>query len=718
MIMLRKQQRNRDMRKVYVPLAAMLAMLLPLSVVAEENPISGEVMLTPTLADVNGSKAKFHEYSDAEGDGLYGSVRARKESGSFFFQLQADDILYDTQNYHMDGGVYGKYKFDLFYKEIPHNLTFDARTPLTGVGGGTVTYTGAGGTLNAEAPAVSTWNTFDYKIDRQKTGAGIRLDMLKPYYFDVSFSQEDREGIKPTATSWNAVAGGGSRRIIELPEPVDYVTDMLKAEVGYGLNPFFGAISYTYSQFDNAHNNLFYEHPNTAGTMEALSLPPDNDYYKLAFKGKAVLPMSSALSVNIGHSVAESSVDLRSQYLSDVGAVTPITLTDTVFDGKVKTTNYDIVLTSSPLSYANGKLYYKNYDKKNKSDQITVNDGGDIFQNHLFDYDKETIGAEVSFKLPADFSLTPSYKHVKVERHRGDLPESKDNIFGLAARWNGLDYMTVNAKYERQERSADWQQLTAVIPGDQANADIIEPFIRRFDAAPMERDTIDLSLDINPRDNLNLGLGYQHRNTNYKTDFIGLRDEETDTFDISADYTLDKVTLAGYFSYEVTEYYQFHRRFSVFTSASPLDTEPTDGHFNWDLNEEINSYDYGLSVEAKIVPDTLRVRAQFDHVNSNGNADFTLYSPNSFPTNYGNNDLLDIPNWDDYKKDSFQIKAIYDITKGLVSTFGYAYEKYKYNDAALDYYDYKINSTDFLSGAYKDQSYEANVFFATMKYSF
>lgn len=715
--MSRINQRSWEMKKTYIPLAAMLAVLLPLTGHAAENTAGGEIELAPTFVNVDGSKAKFNEYRDVE-DGVYGGIRLWKETDDFHITLQADDILYDTQNYRIDGGNYGKYKFNLYYDEIPHNVTFDARTPLSGVGGDTLTYTGAG-TLNAASPAVSTWNTFDYKVDRKKGGGGIRLDLLKPYYFDVAFSQEDREGVKPTGTSWNSVAGGGSRRVLEMPEPVDYVTDSLKAEFGYGLNPFFGSVSYQYSQFDNAHNNLYYEHPNTAGTMEAISLAPDNDYYKFAFKGKALMPLSSALSVNAGRGVADSSFDLRSQFLSDIGAVVPITLSDTVFDGKVVTTNYDVVLTSSPLSFASGKIFYKYYEKENKSDQITVDDGSDVFHNHLFGYDKETMGAEVSFKLPADVSLTPSYKHIKVKRERGDLPESKDNIYGLNARWTGLEHMDVNAGYERLDRSADWQQLTAVIAGDQAVTDAIEPFIRRYDAAPLDRDTYKLSLNIYPTDNLNFGLGYRYKKTEYTEEAIlGLRDEKSNAFDLSADYTLERITLAGYFSYEKTEYYQFQRRFNNAAGANPLTDVTNDTNaYNWDVNEENKNYDYGVSVVVKLVPDKWRVKVQYDYVRSDGFADMTLYESASIPAGY-TNDTLDHQAWDDYKKDSFQIKAIYDITKSLVSTVGYAYEKYEYNDDALDNYDYKINSTDYLSGAYKDESYEANVVFANLKYSF
>ncbi|MEW6594970.1 MAG: MtrB/PioB family decaheme-associated outer membrane protein [Thermodesulfobacteriota bacterium] len=709
------------MKKAYIPVTAMLAVLLPLASYADDKSAGGSIEVAPTLADVSGSKAKFNEYRDIE-DGLYGAVRLWKETDTFFFNFQADDILYDTQSYRVHGGDYGRYKFNLFYDEIPHNLTYDAKTFYSGAGTANLTYSGANLVNVVPSTDTSTWNTFDYEVDRKNQGAGLRLDLLKPLYMDVSFKQEKREGIKPAGLAPGTTGGSSA---LELPEPVDYVTDNLKAEIGYSLDPIFASVSYLYSKFENDNDNLFFRHTVSANS-DAFTLAPDNDYYKFAFKGGAKLPMSSTLNLNAGRSVAETSVGLFSSFLDTNGATTTTTsyvLSDSVFDGKVVTTNYDVILTGNPLSFLHGKLFYKFYEKENKSDEIThtrVLAGLDPFHNHLFGYEKDTYGGEIGIKLPANFTLTPSYKHVKTERHRGDLPVSKDDIYGIAARWSGLDFLTVRAGYERLERSSDWQQLT-LVTGTQATANAIEPFIRRFDAAPLDQDTYKLSLDISPTDNLGIGLGYQHKKSEYTDTILGLRDDETDIFDVSADYTLGKVTLAGYFSYEKTDQFQFQRRFTSAAAANPLtDTTVGDGHYNWQINEENISYDYGLSAEVALVPDKWRIKAQFDHVNSNGTLDFTLYE--SIPTDF-TNDTVDQANWDDYRKDSLQLKAIYDINKNLVSTFGYAYEKYKYSDAALDNYRYffsntSLTATNYLTGAYKDQSYEANVFFATMKYSF
>jgi MtrB/PioB family decaheme-associated outer membrane protein len=721
------------MKKIYIPLTAILTLMLPLSGHAEETSAGGEIELTPTLANVTGSKAKFNEYRDTK-DGVYGAARLWRETDDFFFKFQADDILYDNQSFRVDGGNYGKYKFNLYYDEIPHNLSYDAKTFYSGAGTANLTYSGVPTVNVAPSTNTATWNTFDYEVHREKQGGGIRFDMAKPYYVDVSFNRENREGIKPAGV---APGTGGGSSALELPEPVDYVTDSLKAEIGYGLNPFFGSVSYFYSNFKNDNDNLFFRHPSAAVGIQddVFTLAPDNDYYKVAFKGKSLLPFSSALSVNAARSVAESSVGLQNNYLSQAnnGAVTVANLTnlsgDYLFDGKVVTTNYDAVLTSNPIPLLDGKIFYKYHEKENKSDEINLIQSGITFQNHLFGYEKKTYGAEVGFKLPAHVTLTPSYKHVKTERHRGDLPETKDKVYAVNGRWTGLDFMTVSAGYERLDRTAVWDQLEVTYNSgttpdtNQEIADRIEQYVRRFDAAPLDRDTYKLSLDIYPAENLSLGLGYRHKKSNYTDTILGLRDEESDTYDLSADYVLGAVTLAGYFSYEKTEYYQFQRRLNsggvTDTQADPA-TAPATNYYNWDLNEELKNFDYGVSAEVVLVPDKWRLRAQYDHVRSDGLADFTVFKTTG-------DDALDHQSWDDYKKKSFLVKAIYDVNKNISTTLGFAHERYRYNDAALDDYRYTFTGTtnastlvnmNYLTGAYADQSYEANVVFANLKYSF
>ncbi len=700
---------RKTMKKIYIPVAVMLGLLVPMTAGAEEAQLGGELELTPKVVDINGSMAKFQEYRDRE-DGVYGNLRLWQETENFFFRFDGENISYDDQSYRLKGGNHGKYKFNLYHDEIPHNSTFDARTPLSGAGTDRLVYSGA---TPLDNPDPADWNTFDYQIKREKQGGGLRFDLLKPFYLDVSFNHENRDGIKPAGTSWNLVSGGGDRRVLEMPEPVDYVTDTLSTEVGYALDPFYAALSYYYSTFNNNNEWLHYMHPNS-GNVEGFSLAPDNDYYKFNFKGKAKLPLRSALSLGASRGVTEGETVLRNQYLSDIGAPMAVNYSDPVFDGKLVTTNYDMVLTSRPLNFVNARLFYKYYEKENRSDEIVIDS---TYHNHLFGYEKRSYGAEVGFRLPQRVTLTPSYKYVKTERDRGDLTETRDKIYGVKAKWTGLDFLTLSASYERLDREADWQLLTAVIPGDQATADGIEPFVRRFDAAPQDRDTYRVTLDLYPMDNLSVVLGYRYMESEYTDTILGLRDEENSMYDIAADYTLGRLTLAGYFAYDITEAYQYQRRLVGFL----FDPDPSLGaigsSYNWSVEDEYENYDFGVSAQVEVVPGRLQLKAQYDHVRSDGTGDMTIYDDGSLPAGYDNS-TIDFENWDDYKKKTLQIKAIYTVNPKLSTTVGYAYERYRYSDATLDDYDYRVASDDYLSGAYADSSYEANVVFATMKYSF
>lgn len=322
---------------------------------------------------------------------------------------------------------------------------------------------------------------------------------------------------------------------------------------------------------------------------------------------------------------------------------------------------------------------------------------------------------ELGFKLPGHLRLSPAYHYVKVNRDRGDLPETRDNIYSIDLKWSGLDFMTAKIGYERLERDAEWGQLI-LVTGTQATANAIEPYVRRFDAAPQDRDTYNASLDIHPLESLNVGLGYKHRRADYKDTVLGLRDDKSDEFNIDAGYSIGKLAqLNAYASYEKTKSYQFQRRFAAAAGADPSGATQNADNFNWDVTQTDKSYNYGIGSDIYAIPKKLTLRLQHDYVDSDGRADFTYYTAAALTPLGRTNDNIDISNWDDYKKNSFMAKAIYNVTKALSVTAGYAYERYKYSDALLDGYVYvpatSGSSGAYLTGAYKDQSYRANVVF-------
>ena len=675
-----------------------------------EDTIEGEVSVEGILADVDGEgggKAKFTEYRDLkENGGVYGRARLKLDTDKYFMNLNAGDFGYNTQYYILDGGMWGKFKFDAFYDQVPHNLTFDARTYFEGAGHYTLT-----GVPNTN---VATWNTFDYSINRQQYGGGFKLDLIKPFFFDVSYQRENRDGIKPAGIA-SSSPGGFS---LELPEPIHYTTDNVKVVAGYGKKPLFLSFGFIYSDFYNDHNNLNFTHPVAPFPTDTLTLPPDNQYYKGFFKGNVQLPLNSTFNVNLGYSTARSDATLLNSFVSG-GGVTNLILSSPSFDGRIDTKSASFVLTSHPLQFLNTKLYFNYYKTDNKNEIIFQNDGTGNELNKPFDYRTYSPGIDIGVKLPLNFYLSGGYQYINTKRKENGFeflefdelvaeqevtpPDTADHLFSAGLKWSGLDFLAAKFGYQKLYRDADYQSPT--IPDN-----------RRFAYAGQNRSTYATTIDIFPIENLNVSLDYQYKITDYKENF-GLKQDKRQEFDASADYTIGK--FVKLYAFGDIEYIRLSQPEQ---NQSPL--------AEWSADQKDRGYGYGVGAEVYVIPKKLTLMFQYDYVKSNGNVDFTL-SPQLFGATAGtglgpgtgaNNQTIDISNWDDYKLSSFKFKAVYNFTKSLAASLGYAYQSYQYSDAQLNNYNFTpsgaASNSAFLTGAYKDQSYRANLIFGSLSYSF
>ncbi|NWF92634.1 MAG: MtrB/PioB family decaheme-associated outer membrane protein [Syntrophaceae bacterium] len=674
--------------------------------------LEGSITLDSKISNIAGNKAKFNEYRDIrDGFGAYGSIHADYDTENFLMNFKADDIGYDTQSYRLEGGIWGKFKTYFEYNQIPHNFTFHGRSFYSGVGEDNLTYP-----THPPSSDISTWDEFDYSIERKRLGGGFNFEMLRPFYFDVSALREKRDGIFPLGAAGTTPGGIA----IELPEPIDYTTDNIKLEAGYSKNPVFLSLGFLYSEFKNSNTNLNFRNPASGvqPNTDSLTLPPDNDYYKLAFKGAVRLPVRSKLNMNLGFSRAKADADLASSYVST--GITTITLSNPDFKGKIETQNYNFVLSSNPISFLDGKVFYKHYKTDNKSDEIITIDGANTYVNPLFDYKKDTYGLELGFRLPAHLYLSTGYNFIRTKREREDLPINRDNLYSAELRWSGWEFMLARIGYERLQRDATFRAP------DVASSDprIIETWVRRFDAAEQDRNTYTLSVDLFPVENLNFVIEYRHKDTDYKKTILGLEKERSDGVGVDADYIVGKFgRLFGYFAYERIKGDQFQRQLP-FNATSGFDPSlpPTPSIFNWEVTEKDREFDYGIGTDIYVIPKKLTLTLKHDYVRSNGSADFTyLLGTNPLPAGRDQKNI-DISFWDDYRLKLYMIKAVYNATNRLSFSVGYAYEKFKYNNAQYDGYQFvpATSGTNgaYLTGAYRDPSYSASVVFLGARYKF
>jgi hypothetical protein len=405
-----------------------------------------------------------------------------------------------------------------------------------------------------------------------------------------------------------------------------------------------------------------------------------------------------------------------------------ITLSDSIFHGKIDTQNYNFVLTSNPLSFLNAKIYYKYYDRQNRSNQITTVDplfaGGAPFVNQLFDYTKNNIGVDLEWSLPANFQLGTAYAWMMTNRARGDLPKTYDDKYSAELKWTGLDFITPKIGYERLIRTSNVGTLLKEYAGDQTTENAIAPYIKRFDAAPLTRNTFKTGLDIYPLPSLSFGIGYKYIYSDYKDTILGLRNIKSHELNMDASYTIGKIAhLNAYFDMELSKDDQFQRVFTV-GGANPDGSIQNATNYNWDAKTKDRSYAWGAGMEVYIIPKKLTLTLQYDNIRSDGHIDFTYLTAAALAAGR-TNDNIDIGSWDSYRLNSFLAKLRYTPTKKITFTVGYAYQDYKYTDASFDNYAL-VNgafppgnsSTALLTGAYANPNYHSHVGFLAAAYRF
>jgi len=493
---------------------------------------------------------------------------------------------------------------------------------------------------------------------------------------------------------------------IELPAPINYRTDNVKLAAGYSRNPVFLSLGYFYSNFSNDNLTLNFLNPDAGGAQDVLTMPPENYYYKVNLTGGVRLPLNSKLDINLSTARAKSDGSLLS--------LEGITLSAPTFEGRIDTYNVDVSLTSKPYHFLDTRFLYRYGERENKSDQITVTEtDGTTFSNDLFDYRKVKFGAEIGCRLPAKFYLNTNYTHGTIDRKRDDIPENTDDLYGVELRWTGLDFMTARVGYERLNREADFNT-------PEGGTSDIEYFIRRFDAAEKHMDSYKASFDFFPTDNLNFSLSYRHRETDYPDTTLGLTGDRRDEFSIDADYLIWKrVKLFGFFDYERITQDQFQRQTN---STVDPGLAPTSTNFNWTASQEDKSYSYSIGTDVYIIPEKLTLRLQHSYLKSDGSVDYTyLLGGNPLPSGR-TQDNIDLNDWDAYRLRYYLVRLTYNATKAWSVTAGYAYEKYSYSDDQYDGYQYVPATTGtngaYLTGAYKDSSYESHMGFLTLSYRF
>ncbi len=712
-------------------LACLFGLLLAPYSYGADNPFSGGIFLGADALSLDHQSAKFNEYN-ALAPGIVGGGNASYDTDKYHFDAEGAYLGADDIYVRLKGGKWGSYKFSLFYTEFPHNYSFEDRSIYTNPGSQNLTLPGpASATLQNSSLWPST--SFDYKIRRKDVGGSMDVTAISPFFFNVTANRLQREGEMP----WSGHDAYARGTTVELPLPVDDHTTNANALLGWKNKQFYAALGGGFSEYSNQAEFTRFQDPFTTGATQAYGTivgPPDNRSWTLNFTGTAKLPLSSVFALNAGYQSNTSRTTLLSTIETGTAGtptVTTLRLSQPTFSGDVEYFNVGANLTSNPMKDLTTKVYFKYLDRRDNSDVVTFTNPSSLSSgsvtNSLFSYNKTSVGAEATYRFLKNLKGIIGYDFTDTRREGGEdfltspasslginnVPLTVDNTFKAQIVYNPFDWLGARLKYQKLYRGTD----TELQPG---TANILANNVSRFDIGKLNQDMFKLTADISPTEALSVSFEYAYKLDDYNSTVLGVTKAEENEFIVDGSYVWKGMKFFAFFDYDVSTTNQTER----YVSANPTGNSnpaaaPNPLGFNWNANQQNNNYAYGAGTSFPIIKDKLAFVVQYDFEQNNGTANFTSQSFTTAQTGLGiNNGNIDIGPWDDYTRQNISARLVYDYNKSLGLTFGFLYSQFRLNDGQLNGYQYVGPGPSYLSGAYTDGSYKANVYYARAVYRF
>jgi MtrB/PioB family decaheme-associated outer membrane protein len=739
--------------KKYLILTCMFSLLLLSYSFAEEtNPLSGGIFLGGRA--INGDaqhSANFNQYNGIA-PGLFGGGNILYDKDRYYFRAEGAYLGEDDFNIRVKGGKCGDYKYSLYFTEWPHNLSYGDRTIYLAPGTQTQVLPSTTVPRNSNNwPSTS----FNNQYLRKDIGGTFDLTMIKPFFFNVDANQLRREGNMP----WAAAAPGGGlhSNTTEFSVPIDDSTSNVNATAGWKSKQYFAALTSGFSKYSNSSERTVFQEPFSPFQANATVGPPDNKSWYLKATGTAKLPLSSTFAVTGSFTENTSETNLANTFANFTvpgvaGSVRP--LGGNTFHGDVQYWNVAANLTSNPWTNLTTKLYYKYLDKKNKSDVVTFVDTstGNTFGSEAFDYQTTTFGGEAAYRFLKNLKGIVGYEFSDTRRrnqettgeeaseasstlHAPDvkISDTWDNKFTGQLVWNPLDWLGARLKYQKLYRGANFNYAQGVDYTSTDSSQVtagLGNFLRPYYTANKTQDMIKGTIDLTPMANLDLTAEYAFKHDNYDKQVLGFYKDQQHEFILDGSYDWKGVKFFGFFDYDMTWTDQQLRQATT-GGSNPASGLVSSTGFNWRAGLKNDNYAYGTGTSFPIIKNKLAFIVQYDFEKNNGTADFTSQFRNAAITNAN---LLNINPWDDYTKQSISARFKYDVTKQFGLMFGYIYSQFRYNDGQLPAVDPNQTSTTingyryvlpatgaastYLTGAYADQNYNANIFYVRAMYKF
>lgn len=666
------------------------------------------------------------EYRDLS-NGALSNVFVRGRGGYTWFEGYGENFGRDDQYLMLRGGVYDQFKYKIYSDSLRHNFLINGLTPFAGSGSNVLSAT-------FPQPNPATWNSLDIGYKRTDSGGYFEWQGLAPWYFRVDAQQLKFEGTKIGAGANGTSPGNG---FTDLAIPVQYNTRNITGEVGYNTGQLNASVSYLYSKFDNDFSTLAWNNPFFGpNQVDTTFLPPDNHYERVAaqvtYRG---LPLNSTLAARYTWSEGKSDADLAQTALNSTTAPffgsTGVNVSH--FTGKIQNDTFTASLASHPISTIDTRIYYNYYKRNNDSTEViypatsNVACAGGPCESNPFTFTKNNVGVDAYWRFMPKNRLGVGWDYLKQTQNEGGYDNIRTNKFFVEWKNTALANLNTRIKYTHLQRRSDFTEGDV---GEDANdPEFLQRFSSHYNWDNLDRDEVKLVANWSPIPFLDFSLEATWKSNDYKDIVLGRTNDHRKEIYLSGGWgDPSRLRITGFGDWEHIKYDSDHRQIgsgSCTTGTPPVtfpncfdpSTPPSTLAFNWSARNKDENWVIGAGVDWPAM-ERLMVKGSVLYYHTDGSADI------SSQNNFGN--PLPIRAYDDSKRTSVNLKGIWSYDRNWDFTLGYAYERWRYNDAGYDGYQYTIPfpgvttnaSQSYLNGFYAFTNYTANIVYVLATYHF
>jgi hypothetical protein len=538
--------------------------------------------------------------------------------------------------------------------------------------------------------------------------------------------------------------------LLELPEPVAWKTSNLALEGGYASKQGQFNIGYLESKFTNDNDPvLMFRNPATVSGnpgLDTVTLAPDNKMKKWTLNGVLrQLPLSSTLAGRYTNTELTNSLTTQgpglSGLLTNTGTATapvfayPGTASPTGFNGNIKTTTGSLSLTSNPTRQLDSRIYYNHAKRENDSTQMTYRTGValtpwvDVYDRRS-DYKKNNWGIDLGYRIGQGNKLSGGFDYLKKDTNREDVNSNKDKKYYLEYKNTMLETLSARIKYQRLDRTGGGNLALLTPTHVASDPDLLPHFEGKFDVANLNQDLWKLVLDWTPRDNLSLSFDWINKKNAYRDLVLGRTNDKRNEYILSASWgDPGGLRLTAFADWEESTYngarrfiprtgaQDFNVNTPIFNPPGTTDNYSTSSYNWWDRVKDTN-YAFGLGADWPLSAKWL-LKGSYIYMKTTGAVDFSSVNNVGTPLAVTNSSIA---GYDNTKRNSWNLKALYKHDRNWDFTGGFAYEKYEYSDDAYNGYQYNPvmtgTSSGYLTGVGAFPAYTAKIYYLFANYKF